>query len=495
MKKYFLKPGSYSSSSGLSSGESQGLNLENYIVSVINNPTCCPKNLGGGGGGIEGTMIATATATGTPEENGISAFNAYKSIRDSSYFLTRMPLPGMEIFGDISEIYFQPGLGETDGIIRVNFHSIQTTMTPFAEGKIYALPVGTNRDEYIYGQYISGAVNGEEWFKYVAQPGELSGRIPGFIEREGSLPPGFTGDTIPKPFTFQIEISQAAFGSDQPIYEVELVKPTVLLPPGEYVWPGAVAVGENTMIDSAVNFVGLDKHSTILSDQSNMVIAAGYGFAKIYSPFTGQDYVDKNTPHAQSVVFSNLTYFTDTFTMANFAANGEVASDQANAIIFDNCNIKGSIGNYGGGMSFSFAGFFNCDIYPSVLLQTNSGSGTYYKFEGCNFIGDTGTLGEYGDSIYIAGPGTVVGNNNIESFWSFDSNSGGKNVWLGVGQQNVVEATRTNFLVVLEGKNSLNISPTKPNVWNYVTAGQVNSTGSIASVVNYSAANNGAWPV
>ena len=56
MKKYFLKPGSYSSSSGLSSGESQGLNLENYIVSVINNPTCCPKNLGGGGGGINGAF-------------------------------------------------------------------------------------------------------------------------------------------------------------------------------------------------------------------------------------------------------------------------------------------------------------------------------------------------------------------------------------------------------------------------------------------------------
>lgn len=45
MKKYYLKPGSYSDSTKLSSSNPPGLNLENYIVSVINNPTCCTKQL------------------------------------------------------------------------------------------------------------------------------------------------------------------------------------------------------------------------------------------------------------------------------------------------------------------------------------------------------------------------------------------------------------------------------------------------------------------
>ena len=66
---------------------------------------------------------------------------------------------------------------------------------------------------------------------------------------------------------------------------------------------------------------------------------------------------------------------------------------------------------------------------------------------------------------------------------------------MGNGDTNVVEAARTNFLLVLEGNNSFPITPTKPNVWNYVNAGQVNSSGSVTSVVNYSVANNGAWPV
>lgn len=46
MKKYFLKPGTYASSTSLVKDSTPpGLNLEKYIVSVINNPTCCTKQL------------------------------------------------------------------------------------------------------------------------------------------------------------------------------------------------------------------------------------------------------------------------------------------------------------------------------------------------------------------------------------------------------------------------------------------------------------------
>jgi hypothetical protein len=44
MKKtdLYLKPGTYIKSS-TTSGEVQGISLENFVVSVLNNPTCCPK--------------------------------------------------------------------------------------------------------------------------------------------------------------------------------------------------------------------------------------------------------------------------------------------------------------------------------------------------------------------------------------------------------------------------------------------------------------------
>jgi len=47
MNKYFLKPGTYAASTSLAKDTTPpGLNLENYIVRVINNPTCCPKVFG-----------------------------------------------------------------------------------------------------------------------------------------------------------------------------------------------------------------------------------------------------------------------------------------------------------------------------------------------------------------------------------------------------------------------------------------------------------------
>jgi hypothetical protein len=44
MKKtdLYLKPGTYIKSS-TTTGEVQGISLENFVVSVLNNPTCCPK--------------------------------------------------------------------------------------------------------------------------------------------------------------------------------------------------------------------------------------------------------------------------------------------------------------------------------------------------------------------------------------------------------------------------------------------------------------------
>jgi len=71
MKKYFLRPGSFIDSTTVSNEFTiTGLNLEKYIVDVINNPTCCPKNLGGKGLQIkDGLTVTSSLQTVTDFEN------------------------------------------------------------------------------------------------------------------------------------------------------------------------------------------------------------------------------------------------------------------------------------------------------------------------------------------------------------------------------------------------------------------------------------------
>ena len=74
MKDIYLKPGTYIPKSTTTGSEIAGLSLENFVVSVINNPTCCPKNLGGGGSGFlklagDVNMTSTLTTVVDPSNN------------------------------------------------------------------------------------------------------------------------------------------------------------------------------------------------------------------------------------------------------------------------------------------------------------------------------------------------------------------------------------------------------------------------------------------
>ena len=75
MRKYFLRPGSYiDSTTAADELNIAGLNLEKYIVSVINNPTCCPKTLGGNSLQIkDGLAITTSLQTVADHENSDTA--------------------------------------------------------------------------------------------------------------------------------------------------------------------------------------------------------------------------------------------------------------------------------------------------------------------------------------------------------------------------------------------------------------------------------------
>jgi hypothetical protein len=73
MKDIYLKPGTYIPKSTTTGSEIAGLSLENFVVSVINNPTCCPKNFGGGSGFLklagDVNMTSTLTTVVDPSNN------------------------------------------------------------------------------------------------------------------------------------------------------------------------------------------------------------------------------------------------------------------------------------------------------------------------------------------------------------------------------------------------------------------------------------------
>ena len=74
MKDIYLKPGTYIPKSTTTGSEIAGLSLENFVVSVINNPTCCPKISGGGGSGFlklagDVNMTSTLTTVVDPSNN------------------------------------------------------------------------------------------------------------------------------------------------------------------------------------------------------------------------------------------------------------------------------------------------------------------------------------------------------------------------------------------------------------------------------------------
>jgi len=73
MKDIYLKPGTYIPKSTTTGSEIAGLSLENFVVSVINNPTCCPKISGGGSGFLklagDVNMTSTLTTVVDPSNN------------------------------------------------------------------------------------------------------------------------------------------------------------------------------------------------------------------------------------------------------------------------------------------------------------------------------------------------------------------------------------------------------------------------------------------
>lgn len=73
MKDIYLKPGTYIPKSTTTGSEIAGLSLENFVVSVINNPTCCPKISGGGSGFLKlaggVNMTSTLTTVVDPSNN------------------------------------------------------------------------------------------------------------------------------------------------------------------------------------------------------------------------------------------------------------------------------------------------------------------------------------------------------------------------------------------------------------------------------------------
>jgi hypothetical protein len=75
MKDIFLKPGTFVYKSTTTGSDIVGLSLENFVVSVINNPTCCPKNLGGGSGFLKlagGVNITSTLTTVVDPSNNLS---------------------------------------------------------------------------------------------------------------------------------------------------------------------------------------------------------------------------------------------------------------------------------------------------------------------------------------------------------------------------------------------------------------------------------------
>ena len=386
MNKYFLKPGTYTSSKSVPKDTTPpGLNLENYIVSVINNPTCCIKNLGGGG--IEGTMLAMATATGTPEENGQSVIDAYNEVAGNHYDVIpeyeAATNPIVDYTSGSSSFTYNPGAAGQYDYFEISGISPLTNLPIL--GKMYKATITTvdqngqnpvDESLYFIAQFCSGTtIRGI----YQTYGNEASSGVGFFKQATRALANPAGLDYDPQTSTsFNVATQTIEFE------EVIVVKPVVLMPPGVYTLPS------NLDVNYPVDFVGMDKNATILNTGYNKTIRIGYGHYQVWNTdiqmLINGEIAGKN----QSITFSNMSISMGTWSSASMSYVGEFIGLGANnsvgsGIRFVECNMYSGVGN---NMTlFGYYEYNDCLIHDKTVNFSQSAIAVIYIVD-CEFIGD-----------------------------------------------------------------------------------------------------------
>jgi len=423
MKKYFLKPGTYSTSSGLSSGESQGLNLENYVVSVINNPTCCPKNLGGGGGGgIEGEMIAMATATGTPAENGQSIIDAYNSVAGKHKDVS----PDYPIFEDwqieISSLGIGSGIWPAGMSGPAGYLQGQSFSNLPITGKKYvgSLPlVGGGTTDFYFILLDSQPGPGVFTYYYCTYGDETTTGEGFFQDATGIAYDKQSMTMFPYNSFSNIDLTGNPLITFR---EVTTVKPVVILPPGVYELPSEL------QINQPVDFVGMDMNSTLLNTGAG--IKVNYGHCWQMDFMTNTNLLgDISGLVDQAITFSNMTINMGVYTNVTASYTQEIYGDFS-GIVFDKCVLNGGVANIPA-VPFGFVKYTNCELPAGHRSFTNA-SGIHVTVSDCLFKGKNEVVnpGAYFSGEVIFGSfmgsqqaGTFILDNNEGTGLNYNINS------------------------------------------------------------------------
>jgi hypothetical protein len=139
MKDIYLKPGTYIPKSTTTGSEIAGLSLENFVVSVINNPTCCPKISGGGSGFLklagDVNMTSTLTTVVDPSNNPSILQLSSNETRSLGLLSIKTDVPTyFNIKDDSGDDRFSIRRLTTDEQVNLDFDSNPTDITTLVGG-------------------------------------------------------------------------------------------------------------------------------------------------------------------------------------------------------------------------------------------------------------------------------------------------------------------------------------------------------------------------
>ena len=469
--------------------------------------------------GISGDMVAMASASGTPTENGQSIIDAYEkvkgkhvhkpvnvpdgispSIENPSITLGGPEMPYMLITSSQQVIFDSNLIIGRKFKMDLEVFGYDTTGTQFTKMEsLYFMPLevtnplagGTD----IIGYYLTEA-NEATYFPTQGGNDNWDDGV-GFIynSTKAMIPPG-----LGTPFNDQLMsvTPNLTTGPESPntgivvMQEVVTIKPTVLIPPGDYELP------QDLIVDYPVDFIGMSQQGTYISLDANKTFKIGYGYTKILENNTQSVFgmlVGEFLFKDQSITFENMSINPGQFTELEYSHGGQIESysnpqqqyTTQCGVRFIDCNLDGGHGN-------GVAGPSNPAIFELVNCRLSAGSlwmsgqfGAYNFIRDCVIEGVEGTSG-IGNvvgqgAVAMVKPELAFGQSAMFTFFDFDNNTGKGLRYQDSGQNfNRIYARHSKFSYIDVEDNDL--SPGQENVFNYVECGNTPAAGT-TRIKNY----------